>query len=168
MGKTVPPLSNSDHLGLFLAVTVSKPRSCPKRCGRRVWRYAFADFELAQELLEAVDWDLLLSSANVNDCLSKWQSKFLQVMESCIPQAIIKWVIKQDCTIPALQDDSVLTTSHAGKANLLNNYFYECFNHSFPSLSNLAPLDPSDCPASILCTKEFSAQKSSSEKWFVH
>ena len=54
--ETVPPFSNSDHFGLFLAVTVFKSRSCPKRCGRRVWRYAFTDFELAHELLEAVDW----------------------------------------------------------------------------------------------------------------
>ena len=67
----------------------------------------------------------------------------------------VKLVNRQDCTIPALRDDSVLTTSDFGKANFLNNYFYECFNHSFPSLSNPVPLDPSDCPASILCIEEF-------------
>ena len=57
--ETVPPRSNSDHLGLLFAVTVFKSKSCPKRSGRRVWRYAYADCALAQTLLNAIDRDLL-------------------------------------------------------------------------------------------------------------
>ena len=51
----------------------------------------------------------------------------------------------------SISTDDLLTITKAP----IYNYFYECFNHSFPSLSNPAPLDPSDCPASILCTEEF-------------
>ena len=192
-----------------------------------MWRYACADFGHAQELLEAVDWDLLLLSTNVAVCWSNWQSKFLQIMGSCFPQAVIKacrnlpwlykpiiqamrkcnslfcaarwssdcslwtkykpvrnkvvamlhwskkqyfcslrfanhkkfWkdiklVNKQDSTILALHDDNTLITSPYSKANLLNNYFYRGFNHSFPSLSNPAPLDQSDSPVSLLCTED--------------
>ena len=39
---TLPPLANSDHLGLSFAVAIAKPRLTPTRSMRRVWRYAFA------------------------------------------------------------------------------------------------------------------------------
>ena len=50
---TLPPLANSDHLGLSFAVAIAKPRLTPTSCGimRRVWRYAFADFDLANDML---------------------------------------------------------------------------------------------------------------------
>ena len=87
---TLPPLSNSDHLGLSLAITIAKPESNPTRSMRRVWRYAYADFDLANEMLSAIDWSALLSSKDVNTCWLNWRSKFLQVMETCIPQAVLK------------------------------------------------------------------------------
>jgi hypothetical protein len=85
--EAVSPLSNSDHLGLSLAVSSVKIKCNPKRNGRKVWRYAHADFELAQEMLDAVDWNSLFQSPDVNDCWSVWHAKFLQIMETCIPQS---------------------------------------------------------------------------------
>ena len=61
---------------------------------------------------------------------------------------------KQDSNIPTLWDNDTPVTSSSGKADLLNRYFHDCFNHSFPPLKNPTPLDPTGCPASILCTEE--------------
>ena len=66
----------------------------------------------------------------------------------------VKLINKQDTSIPALWDGSASVTSNIAKAELLNSYFYECFNHLFPPLNNPTPLDPQTCPASILCTEE--------------
>ena len=225
--ETVSPLSNSDHLGLSLAVSAVKTKCNPKRSGRKVWRYAHADYELAQEMLDAIDWNSLLQSSNVNTCWSIWHAKFLQVMEACLPQSVLKarrnlpwftklvvqamrkrnsyfraakrsnseelwnkyksirnkvvallrrgkrqyfynlqfstnkefWkainvINKQDSSIPTLWDNDTPVASSSGKADLLNCYFHDCFNHSFPPLKNPTPLDPIGCPASMLCTEE--------------
>ena len=63
-------------------------------------------------------------------------------------------VNKQDTTIPALWDGSTSITSNDAKAEFVNSYFYEYFNHSFLPLNDPAPVDPEDCPASIRCTEE--------------
>ena len=225
--ETVAPLSNSDHLGLSLAVSAVKAKCNPKRSGRKIWRYALADYDLAHEMLDAIDWSALFQSSDVNTCWALWHTKFLQVMEACIPQSVLKarknlpWLTKsviqamrrrnslfraakrsdgddlwnkyktvrnqvvallrlnkeqyfhnlqfstsrefwkaikvlnkQDSTIPTLWDDNTPVTSDSGKADLLNRYFHDCFNHSFPPLKDLTPLDPNSCPASILCTEE--------------
>ena len=225
--NTLPPLANSDHLGLSFAVTIDKPRPNPTRSMRKIWRYAYADFDLANEMLSAIDWSTLLSSEDVNTCWSNWRTKFLQVMEASIPQAVLKarknlpWLTKtaiqsmrkrnllfktakksnspsdwekyqcvrnkvvamlrrdkrqyfynlrfatnkqfwkaikvinkQDTSIPALWDGHTSATSNIAKAELLNSYFYECFNHTSPSLNNPDPLDPKSCPINILCTEE--------------
>ena len=88
--QTVPPLSNSDHLGLLVAVSAATTKSNPKRNGRKIWRYALADYDLAHEMLSAIDWNALLQSTDVNMCWSLWHTKFLQVMEVCIPQSVLK------------------------------------------------------------------------------
>ena len=66
----------------------------------------------------------------------------------------IKLINKQDTTIPALWDSCTPVTSNVAKAELLNSFFYECFNHLFPPLIDPVPLDPETCPASILCSEE--------------
>ena len=87
---TLPLLSNSNHIGLSLAVSLAvslaKPERNPTRYKRKVWRYAHADFDLANQMLSTIDWSALLSSNDVNSCWLNWHSKFLQVMETCIPQ----------------------------------------------------------------------------------
>lgn len=87
---TLPPLVNSDRLGLSIANNVDKPRWNPIRSTRRVLRYTYADFDLANEVLSAIDWTALLSSNDVNTCWLNWRSKFLQVIETSIPQAVLK------------------------------------------------------------------------------
>lgn len=90
---TLPPLVNSDHLGLSIANNVDKPRwnlIRSTRRTRRVLRYTYADFDLANEMLSAIDWTALLSSNDVNTYWLNWRSKFLQVIETCIPQAVLK------------------------------------------------------------------------------
>ena len=84
---TTPPLANSDHNGVQLMVKhpsadFSKPRIV---CERVFWRYASADFELANDLIASTDWDSLLTD-NVNDSLSIWQNKFMGIMDQCIPK----------------------------------------------------------------------------------
>ena len=84
------PSSNSDHLGLSLAVFVITTKCNPKRSGRNVWAYAYANFEFAQEMLDAVNCSSLFESTDVNDCWSIWHANFMQVMEACIPQSVLK------------------------------------------------------------------------------
>ena len=178
-------------------------------------------------MLDAVNWNSLFQSSDVNDCWSIWHTKFMQVMKACIPQSVLKarrnlpWLTKpvvqamrkrnsyfraakrsndnvlwnryksirnkvvallrrgkgqffynlqssttkefwkaikvinkQESTIPTLWDNNTPVTSSSGKADLLNRYFLDCFNHSFPPLKNPTPLDPTCCPVSILCTEE--------------
>ena len=54
---TVPPLANSDHLGICLQVESSSNtlQTRPKR--RVIWRYEFADINRACELLSNLDLD---------------------------------------------------------------------------------------------------------------
>ena len=66
----------------------------------------------------------------------------------------VKVISKQDSNIPTLLDSDTPVTSCSGKADLLNQYFLDYFNHTFPPLNNPAPLDPSSCPVSLLCTEE--------------
>ena len=57
---TVPPLTNSDHFGLQLYISVTYPRrqiKIPLRC---VWRYSHADFNSTANLLDDTNWDVLL------------------------------------------------------------------------------------------------------------
>ena len=55
--STIPPLSNSDHLGLTANLSFKTKRTSTK--GRTVWRYSHADWERACELIEDTDWSSL-------------------------------------------------------------------------------------------------------------
>ena len=59
--STIPPLANADHLGLHLVVATSLRAKKPKPVTRKIWRYAFADFDQAMELLDAIEWTSTLS-----------------------------------------------------------------------------------------------------------
>ena len=83
--KTIPPLSNSDHLGLSLYTisveTRKSPQSHPKRI---VWRYAHADWQRANNLIEETDWQLLITG-EVDTSWNNWQNQFLEIMRECVP-----------------------------------------------------------------------------------
>ena len=69
--KTIPPLSNSDHLGLSLQSQwkhASQLQSHPKRI---VWRYAHADWQRANNLIEEIDWQSLFTG-EVDTSWNNW------------------------------------------------------------------------------------------------
>ena len=84
--KVIPPLSNSDHLGIELEMQCKSTPSSVKHCPRRsVWKYSEADWERAGQLICACDWNVLLSVV-INIAWMNWQRMFLSIMEKVIPR----------------------------------------------------------------------------------
>ncbi len=85
---TIPPLGNSDHLGIAVTlkwILTSKQHSTRHRS---VWRYGHADFGRACSLLDSTDWDQVI----LDDVDAAWgniQKKFLDIMEQCIPKGTL-------------------------------------------------------------------------------
>jgi len=52
---------------------------------RTIWRYAQADFARACSLIDATDWDSLLTG-DVNESLANWEAKYMEIIELCIPK----------------------------------------------------------------------------------
>ena len=50
-----------------------------------VREYAQADFAKARSLIDDTDWDLVLTS-DVNESLTNWETKFMEIIEMCIPK----------------------------------------------------------------------------------
>ena len=88
--KTIPPLGNSDHLGIHLTMTTKLKKNPLKPQLRKVWRYNLADFNQAVELLDSVEWKSLLDERDVDMYWSSFKHYFLQIMEICIPHALVK------------------------------------------------------------------------------
>ena len=61
--ETLPPLANSDHLGIHLNLSAKVCKSASKQQLRRIWRYNYADFDKATELLDEIEWEMLLKEA---------------------------------------------------------------------------------------------------------
>ena len=174
-------------------------------CKEGFWRYSLTDFDRTAELLDVIEWEEILP----DDVESYWtalKSYFLQVMEMCIPHAVIKFtknvpwmnsaignaikkrvslfliakrsskptdrikyniqqnkvsmirqskqsffdkmntadssnfwkfvhrLNQQQSLIPTLQSNGVSVKTRVNKATVLNNYFYNRFNHDFPTL----------------------------------
>ena len=83
--STIPPLSTSDHLGVFLV----KVRTCRKKAtrysnSRLVWMYKDANPARANNLIEQTDWDGLLTD-DVDELTELWTNKLLEIMKLCIP-----------------------------------------------------------------------------------
>ena len=86
--STIPPLANSDHLGLSLSVKKDCTSTTPPPC-RRVWRYKHADFERANELLCDLDLDSILDPTNIQTSWRRFKSAFLEIMEHCVPRFLV-------------------------------------------------------------------------------
>ena len=84
---TIPPLSNSDHLGLQVNLSLKTTITTVKR--RVVWRYKHADWDKACDLINSTDWKSLLGQSNVNKSWSNWCNRFMQIMHECIPSGTI-------------------------------------------------------------------------------
>ena len=67
----------------------------------------------------------------------------------------VKLLNKQESSIPTLIDSAgVSIVSSLKKASLLNNFFFECFNHDLPPLQVSQPLNLVSCPEELLCSVE--------------
>jgi len=53
-----------------------------------VWRYSHANFTLAEQLICVTDWDDLIDD-DINTSWDNWQSKFLDIMDRCIPKKVL-------------------------------------------------------------------------------
>ena len=86
--STIPPLSNSDHLGLLIHLCL-KPATPIKTKARSVWRYSFADWDKACEMIEATNWMALLNHSDIDKSWLDWKNAFMNIMEECIPKTTI-------------------------------------------------------------------------------
>ena len=67
----------------------------------------------------------------------------------------IKILNKRESSIPTLDNNGEKVESSRDKADLLNSYFYECFNKLVPPLDEHRPsLNPSNFPEELQCTEE--------------
>ncbi len=81
----IPPLSNSDHLGIKVEVELKSTNKPVRHCRRPIWRYSHADWGKAREMIEGFDWDTLLSE-DINLSWTRWHTNFMAIMEECIPK----------------------------------------------------------------------------------
>ena len=99
--ETLPPLANSDHLGVSFSIKICKSTLTSARKARKVWRYAYANFDMAHEMISEIDWDSVFSSKDIDVCWANWQSIFLSIMDYCIPHSVLKprknlpWLTKE-------------------------------------------------------------------------
>ena len=87
--EIIPPLSNSDHLGIHVKVKTKlrrqRCRQPPKHC---IWHYTYADWNLACELIDQYDWDSLFDS-DIDIYWSNWLKAYMQIMEQAIPKVVL-------------------------------------------------------------------------------
>ena len=87
---TIPPLANSDHLGLQLSLsTTGSSRRAHSKTERKLWKYNQADFNQAAEMINDTDWNSILSE-DINLSWNKWHSRFMEIMHACIPRVTAK------------------------------------------------------------------------------
>ena len=86
--SVVPPLANFDHYGLQLEIAKPMIPVQKQTKSRMVWRYALADVEKANEMIDSINWDPLITE-DVNILLANWQKAFMNIMEECIPRVIL-------------------------------------------------------------------------------
>ena len=87
LNDTVPPLSNSDHMGVLINLSQKSPKA-EKSQGRLIWRYAHADWDKACELINQFNWDSVLSD-NIELSWKLWSKHFLSIMAQLIPNRVI-------------------------------------------------------------------------------
>ena len=55
--QTIPPLSNSDHLGIWVEIKMKHANKTVRPPWCSVWHYSQADWDRACERIETFDWD---------------------------------------------------------------------------------------------------------------
>ena len=58
---------------------------------RSIWRlpYSHADFDQANNLINATDWTFLDDETDMDTLWSMWEKRFMTIMKECIPKATI-------------------------------------------------------------------------------
>ena len=74
---------------MSLAIKWKTPTKVIGSKPRQIWIYKNADFSKACDLIRATNWKSLLSD-NVDLSTENWTSRFLEIMEECIPQQELK------------------------------------------------------------------------------
>ena len=73
--QVVPPLSNSDHLGIEVQIKLKYSNKSVRPSSRTIWLYSHADWDKARERerekLEEFDWDGIISE-DVNHSWAGW------------------------------------------------------------------------------------------------
>ena len=87
--STIPPLANSDHMGLLIKYLLPTHIKRPRTVRRTVWCCTRGDFEKACELLRQANWNAVFVDDDVNQCWKRWHNVFLEVMGQCIPQKVL-------------------------------------------------------------------------------
>ena len=82
---TVPPLSNSDHLGLLLRTQWRQYRQPTNHPAQMIWLYKHADWRKARRLIQDTDWNSLITD-DINVSWHNWQKHFLEIMKRWIPK----------------------------------------------------------------------------------
>ena len=88
--EILPPLANSDHNGILLLLQNLKTKPIPIKGAKKIWRYDYADFNLALDMIAEIDWDSVFLNADVDECWSTWRSIFMHIMDSYIPSSTLK------------------------------------------------------------------------------
>lgn len=88
---TIPPLSTSDHQGIKLSIDLKTRHVNAKPLSRRTaWQNSKGDFNKANDMIDDTDWDQIFSNASdINHCWSLWHKKILEIMDECIPKAVL-------------------------------------------------------------------------------
>ena len=87
---TIPPLGNSDHLGLHILINrQTNQHALMRNTRRQIWRYAHANFDLASILLSNLDLDSILDLNDVNLSWNRWKDCFMDVMNRCITTTLL-------------------------------------------------------------------------------
>ena len=85
--ETIPPLSNSDHRGILMELS-QKPDKAEKTQGRLIWRYNYADWDKACEIIDEFNWESILSQ-DIELSWKLWHRQFMSIMARSVPNTII-------------------------------------------------------------------------------
>ena len=126
--STIPPLANSDHNGLKLSLKIKHNHQQVQQQPRTIWRYSCADFRKACELIDATDWDNLLPAEDVDLAAINWNNKFMDIMQTCIPQQTLRkrrnvpWLTKNITRYMKKRNAAFQAAKRSGKPELALKY----------------------------------------------
>jgi hypothetical protein len=124
--STIPKLGSSDHYGLLALVACSPTHYGMSRTRtRKIWRYKYADFDLANDLICDLDPSTIIVQNDVNASWENFNKSFLDIMNKCIPTAYISCSNRprlSKALIKRIQQKNNLFTRAKCKPHLLSRY----------------------------------------------